>query len=58
MESLYLPYALTTMEAAIVELWEFRKNEILLFCASSKHQTNSFNEKTGVVNNTFIWNTK
>ena len=57
MKSLFLPYNLTTMEAAIVEMWEIRRDELLLFCASSTHQTNSINPQTGVVNNTFIWDT-
>jgi hypothetical protein len=57
MTDLMEPYDLKTMEAAIVEMWEIREHELLLFCASSKHQTNSVNSETGVVNNTFIWDT-
>ena len=43
------------MELAIVEMWQFRPNVLLLFCATDKNLKNKVNEK-GVVNNTFLWN--
>jgi hypothetical protein len=58
MSFLYEQYFLAEMEAAIVELWEFQPNVLLLFCASTKNEKNAINMKTGVVNNTFLWDTE
>lgn len=58
MNALFEPYGLSTMEAAIVELWEFQPNVLLIFCASTKHEKNAVSKESGVVNNTFIWDTQ
>jgi hypothetical protein len=54
LQSLAAPYGMPTIEIAVVEMWEFRPNQLLLFCASDKNQKGKVNKK-GVVNNTFIW---
>ena len=43
LNSLYEPYKMDGMELAIVELWEYRPKELLLFTATNKNILNKEN---------------
>lgn len=43
MNPLFKPYGMTNMVAAIVEMWEFQPEVLLLFCASSKNHHQELN---------------
>lgn len=57
MDSLFAPYGLSEMKAAVIELWEFQPNVLLMFCATSKNEKNAVTNETKVVNNNFLWDT-
>jgi hypothetical protein len=56
MKPLYECYNMASMEAAILEVWEFRQGELLLYTATNKNEKTAISPTLKVVNNTFIWN--
>jgi hypothetical protein len=57
MDPLFTPYGISDMKMAIVELWEFQPDVLLLFCATTKNEAKAITPNTEVVNNNFLWDT-